>query len=170
MRLTVGGKTYTQPLSLVLDPRVTTPAADLARAAELSREMYDGAVAAHTAYEQARALVKALDAAGGQDAAAFKAQVEAVAPAPRPQPAGFFRRAAPSGPPTLNGASDELMGAAMSMQEADVAPTARQVDACKEARTRSDDVMGRWRQLAASGLDQLNAKRAAAGLQPIRMR
>ena len=55
VRLTVNGKTYTQPLTLRLDPRVKTPAADLAqRRAMLSREMYDGAVAAHAAYEQAR--------------------------------------------------------------------------------------------------------------------
>ncbi|MHB8533059.1 MAG: hypothetical protein ACYDC2_10100, partial [Solirubrobacteraceae bacterium] len=168
--LTVNGKAYTQPLTLALDPRVKTPAADLTRLAELSRQMYDGAIAAHAAYQQARALVQALDAAGGQDAAAFKAQIEAVAPAPRPQPAGFFRRAAPSGPPTLNGASDEMMAAAMSMHGAEVAPTAREVAACDEARARSEDVMARWRQLATTGLAELNTKRTAAGLQPIRIR
>ncbi len=170
VRLTVNGKAYTQPLTLALDPRVKTAAADLARLAELSRQMYDGAIAAHAAYEEARALVKALDAAGGPDAAAFKAQVEAVAPAPRPRPAGFFRRAAPSGPPTLNSASDEMMAAAMAMQGAEVAPTARDVAACDEARTRSDDVMGKWRTLSTTGLAALNAKRTAAGLQPIRIR
>ena len=71
----------------------------------------------------------ALDAAGGQDAAAFKAEVEKLAPAPRPRSFAFFRRGAPSGPPTLNGAGDAMMAAAMAMQEAEVAPTARQVAA-----------------------------------------
>ncbi len=85
VRLTVNGRTYTQPLSLRLDPRVRTPAADLARLATLSREMYDGAVAAHAAYEEARALVARLDAAGGASAAALKERVEALAPAPRPR-------------------------------------------------------------------------------------
>ncbi len=169
VRLTVNGKTYTQPLTLRLDPRVTTPAADLARLAELSRQMYDGSVAAHAAYEKARGLVAALDAAGGQDAAAFKAEVESVAPAPRPRAFGFFRRPAPSGPPALNGASDEMMAAAMSMQEAEVTPTARQVAACDEARTRSQEVMAKWQQLSTTGLAQLNAKRAAAGLAPIKI-
>jgi photosystem II stability/assembly factor-like uncharacterized protein len=170
VRLTVNGKDYTQPLTLRLDPRVETPAADLARLAELSRQMYEGAIAAHAAYEQARALVEALDAAGGQDAAALKAEVEAVAPAPRPRTRRFFRRrAAPSGPPTLNGASDAMMAAAMSMQEAEVAPTARQVAACDEARTRSEEVMARWQQLSTTGLAELNAKRAAAGRAAIRI-
>ena len=51
VRLTVGGQEFTQPLSLRLDPRVKTPAADLARVASLSREMWDGAMAANAAYE-----------------------------------------------------------------------------------------------------------------------
>jgi hypothetical protein len=169
VRLTANGRTYTQPLTLVLDPRVTTPAADLTRVAQLSREMYDDAVAAHAAYESARGLVKALEAAGGQDAVAFEMQVEAVAPAPPARSSGFFRRPAASGPPTLNGVSDELMDAAMAMQQAEVAATAREVQACDEARTRSRDVMGRWQQLSTTGLAQLNAKRKAAGLAEIKI-
>jgi len=54
VRLTVNGKTYTQPLTVRLDPRVTTPASGLAQLASLSREMYDDAVAAHAAAVRAR--------------------------------------------------------------------------------------------------------------------
>ena len=42
-----------------------------------------------------------------------------------------------------------LMRAAMAMQEAEVAPTERQVAACAEARARYQDVMQRWRALQA---------------------
>src|SRR6185312_10045488 len=129
VRLSVGGKTDTQPLTVKMDPRVTTSAADLARVAQLSREMYDGAVSTHHAYDQARRLVQALDSAGGQDAAAFRTQVVALAPAPQPR-RRVFGRATASGPPTLNGASDAEMAAAMAMQEADVAATTREVAAC----------------------------------------
>ncbi len=154
VRLTVGGRQLTQPLSLRLDPRVNTPAADLARVASLSREMYDGAVAAHAAWVEARALVERLDAMGSSGAA-LKAEVEALAPAPQPR-SFFFRGGAPSGPPTLNGASDAMMGAAMSMQEAEVAPTARQVAACDEARAQARGVMERWRTLQARARDALD--------------
>jgi photosystem II stability/assembly factor-like uncharacterized protein len=170
VRLTVNGKTFTQPLALRLDPRVTTPAADLARLAALSREMYDGAVAAHAAHEQARRLVDALTAAGGQDEGAFRERIEAVAPAPRTGGGGSFRGGAPSGPPTLDGASTAMMNAAMDMQEAEVAPTARQVEACDAARTEVETVMSQWRELSTTGLTELNAKRAARGLPPIRIR
>jgi hypothetical protein len=170
VRLGVGGKTYTQPLSLRLDPRVQTAAADLARLATLSREMYDGAVAAHTAWEEARALVARLDAAGGASAVALKERVEALAPAPRPRTFGFFRGGAPSGPSTLNGASDALMSAAMAMQEADVAPTARQIAACDQARAQYRDVMAQWSALQASARDALDAEDSAAGPRAVRPR
>jgi photosystem II stability/assembly factor-like uncharacterized protein len=152
VRLTVGGQHFTQPLSLRLDPRVKTPKSELAHLAALSREMYDGAVAVNAAYEEARALVAQLDAAGDAASAALKAQVEALAPAPSP-PGRFRRRAAPTGPPTLNGASSALMTAAMAMQGADVAPTTRQVAACEVARVQAREVMERWRAISLSNPD-----------------
>ena len=63
-----------------------------------------------------------------------------------------------------------MMTAAMSMQEAEVAPTARQVAACDAARTEVETVMSQWQQLSTTGLTELNAKRAARGLPPIRIR
>jgi photosystem II stability/assembly factor-like uncharacterized protein len=164
VRLTVGGRSWTQPLTLRLDPRVKTPAADLARLASLSREMWEGAKAANAAYEEARAMVAQLDAARTRQATARKASIEAIAPAPRPAGGrgfGGFGGGAPSGPPTLNGASQALMGAAMAMQEAEVAPTARQVAACEAARAQLQDVMRRWEALKASGDDGDPATRGA---------
>ncbi|HEY7789655.1 MAG TPA: hypothetical protein VIC33_04010 [Vicinamibacterales bacterium] len=168
VRLSVNGQTYTQPLTVKMDPRVTTSAADLGRVAQLSREMYDGAVSTHHAYDQARGLVQALDTAGGQDAAAFRTQVAALAPAPQPR-RRFFGRATTSGPPTLNGASDAEMAAAMAMQDADVAATAREVAACDTARSQAQQAMAQWQQLSTTGLAQLNAKRKAAGLGQIKI-
>jgi len=170
VRLTVNDTHFTQPLTLRLDPRVQTSAADLNRLATLTREMYDGAVAAHAAYEQARTLSATLDKANSSDAKAFKAKLETVAPAPRPRSRRFFfRRPQPSGPPTLNGVSSEMMRAAMAMQSADVAPTAREVAACNEASTHSKDVMARWQTLSTSGLAALNAKLKAQGLPAVRL-
>jgi photosystem II stability/assembly factor-like uncharacterized protein len=168
VRLTVNGKSFTQPLTLRLDPRVETAAADLQQLAALSREMYDAAVAAHAAYAQARALSARLDRAGGEDAAAFKARLDSLAPAPRPAPRGFgFFRRGPSGPPTLESLSGTLLGAAMAMQGADVAPTAGQVAACDSARVQSRRLMSRWTTLETTGLAGLNAKRRAAGLPAV---
>jgi hypothetical protein len=141
------GKTYTQPLKLVLDPRVKTPASAMAQVATLSREMYDGAVALRAAYVTARAMSDRLTSASD---AALKSQIDSIAPPPtRGTRSGFGQRQAPSGPPTLESVRAAMMAAAMAMQGADVAPTAREVDAVTKARAQYKDVMARWSALAA---------------------
>jgi hypothetical protein len=54
VRLTVNGRSYVQPLTLRLDPRVKAPAAGLRQLAALTTEMYD--LAARVAAVDTRAL------------------------------------------------------------------------------------------------------------------
>jgi photosystem II stability/assembly factor-like uncharacterized protein len=168
VRLTADGKSSTQPLTLRLDPRVKTATAGLTTLATLTREMYDGARTARDAYRQARALIAQLDAQQGSDVAAFKAQVEALAPPPQaaggPGGRGGGGGAAPL---TLESVSAAMLAAAMAMQNADVAPTGREVAACATARAQSVEVMARWTKLRTIDLAALNAKRKAAGQPPI---
>jgi len=147
VRLTVNGKTYTQPLTLRLDPRVRTPAAGLRQLAALSREMYDLAVAAHDAYQQARARA---DSVSG----AVRAQIDSLAPPAGAQPrprrggGGGGRTAQAAGArPTLASASQAALAAALAMQDADVTPTAGQVAACARARAQANAVLAQWRRL-----------------------
>ncbi len=145
VRLTVDGRQYTQPLTLKMDPRVTTPAAGLQELYRLTREMYNGAVATHAAYAQARAAL-----AGTQDPA-LRRQLLALAPAP---PRGgrfafFFRRAGPPAPPNLDSAANAEMSAAMAMQGADIAPTAANIAACRRARVQAAAVLAQWKALRA---------------------
>jgi len=147
VRLTVNDRQFSQPLSLRIDPRVTIAEEDLARISSLSMEMYEAAGLANAAYEEARALVAQLDEAGNAEA---RAEVEALAPPPPPPSAGRFRFSAPSGPPTLKSVSDAMINAAMSMQEAEIAPTMRQIAACEDAHAQFEGVMARWNALKAS--------------------
>ena len=147
VRLVTDGKTYTQPLTLVLDPRVQTPASAMAQVATLSREMYDGAVALRAAYVTARKMSDRLTSAGD---AALKSQIDSIAPPPaRGARRGLGFGPAPSGPLTLESVRAAMMAAAMAMQGADVAPTAREVDAVAKARAQYKDVMVRWSALTA---------------------
>jgi hypothetical protein len=176
VRLTVGGKSYTQPITLKLDPRIKTPAAGLAQLTALTTEMYDGARNTRAAYAKARELVSQLEKTTGAEAAAFKAKVEEIAP---PAPAGGGGRggrggggggrgaAAPAAAPTLESASAAMNGAAMAMQAADVAPTANQVAACGKARTQAGEVLAKWKALSTTGLAGLNAKLKASGQQAV---
>ncbi|MCX6545209.1 MAG: glycoside hydrolase [Acidobacteria bacterium] len=193
VRLTVDGKNYTQPIALKIDPRVTASAADLATLASLTSEMYEGARTAHAAYQLARALVAQLDTLSGDDVTKFKAAVVALAPAAgggsgagrggRGAGAGAAAAGGRGGPPspgasagqagrstggaaaapTLQSVSTEMSSAAMAMQAAEIAPTAREVAACATARTNAAAVMAKWTALTSVDLAAFNAKRKAAG-------
>jgi hypothetical protein len=62
-----------------------------------------------------------------------------------------------------------MLSAAMAMQAAEIAPTAREVAACATARTNAAMVMAKWTRLTTTDLAALNAKRKAAGQPAIGM-
>jgi len=148
VRLTVAGKSYTQPLTLRLDPRVKAVPAALARLASLSREMYDGARASRDAYERARAMRTKLESATDSRAGALKAQLDSLAPAPVPEdPSARFTRTTQPTPTTLNAVSAAMISAAQAMQGAEAAPTARAEQDCAKASQAYASTMTRWRTL-----------------------
>ncbi|HYW50028.1 MAG TPA: hypothetical protein VE861_05445, partial [Gemmatimonadaceae bacterium] len=167
VRLTVDGAQYTQPIRVVLDPRVTTNRAALTQLATVSRELWRGAHATHVAQRQARALSAMLANVTGADVAAFRAQVDSLAPASPAggRPRGRRRGAGTGG--TLIGAAMAMMSAANTMQGADVAPTAAQLAAAAAARAQQADVMAQWTTLHTTRLAALNAARKSSGQQPI---
>ena len=146
VRLTVNGRAYTQPLTLRLDPRVTTPALGLTRLATLSRDMYQRAIATHAAYDSARAMADRADSASG-----LRSRIDSLAPPPAPPARGFGRRGARNAPPTLSGATSSLLAAAMAMQGADATPTAAEVAACDKARAESESALAKWKAIQAAG-------------------
>ena len=176
VKLIANGKTYTQPLTLHLDPRVKTPAVALTTLSSLTREMYNGAKAARAAADQARALAAKLESVEGDDAAKLKQELTALAP---PASAGGGRGfgggrggrggAGPAAPPSLDGVSASMLAAAMAMQGSEAAPTAREIAAATDARAQSTAVMTRWNRVTTVDLPALNAKRKAAGQPPIEL-
>jgi photosystem II stability/assembly factor-like uncharacterized protein len=179
VRLTVNGASYTQPLTLKMDPRVKTSPMDLAALYKLTNEMYDGAAAAHATAEQARALSTELGSMTGDGIAALKAQVDALlSAAAAAAPAGGGRggrgggapgggrggaAGGPAAAPTLQSTSAAMMAAANAMQGSEMAPTSREVAVCAAARAQSATVMGKWNAVTTS-VTALNVKRKAAGL------
>jgi photosystem II stability/assembly factor-like uncharacterized protein len=147
VRLTVDGRSYTQPIVVKLDPRVKTPAPALAQLVALTRTLYDDAVNTHAAAVEARSLLSRVERLSGGDAAGLKAQLDSLAP---PVPVGGRGgrggrgAAAVTTPPTLDAASAGALGAAMAMQSADVAPTAAQVAAANRAHANATAVLARW--------------------------
>ena len=138
MRLTVDGATKTQPI--VGQPR--SARADRARSRStqlntLSTGLYWEAVAAHRAFNEAKALAATLDARSGAEVDAIKGELEALAPTGLQRNMRALRRrgGAPA-TPSLEAVSNALQAAAMAMQAAEVAPTAAQVAAAAAAARR----------------------------------
>ncbi|MGH9418420.1 MAG: hypothetical protein ACRD3J_00485, partial [Thermoanaerobaculia bacterium] len=145
VRLITGGRTFTQPLTVVLDPRVKTSAVAMKQIATLSREMYDDAATLHAAYGVARTMS---DHPGNASDAALKPEIDSIAPPGSRAARRGFGANQPATAPTLQSVQTALLGAAMSLQDADVAPTARQLDAIEKARAQYKAVMLRWSRMS----------------------
>jgi hypothetical protein len=146
VRLTVAGKSTTQPIVVHLDPRVKIAPLALTQLNTLSSGLYWEAVAAHKAFNDAKALAKTLDARSGAEVDAIKGELEALAPTGLQRNVRLLRgrRGGGAAQPTLEAVSNALQAAAMAMQAAEVAPTAVQISAANAARAQAKPVMARW--------------------------
>ena len=170
VRLAVDGKTYTQPIAVRLDPRVTTSPIVLTQLAVLTRQAHDAAIAGRAAYADARTLSDALGKLQGIDVAAFKVRVDAISP---PVVVGGGGRGGRGGreaggpaaaaTPSLDAAGDAMVTAIMPLQAAEAAPTASQLATITRARAAYTAVMAKWTAIRTTGLAAFNARRKTAG-------
>src|SRR4051812_2277414 len=134
VKLTVDAKNYTQPLTLKMDPRVTTPAIVLTQQFTLSKQLYDGIIEAQKSLEQIRAARAANTAVPSERAATLQAL--------EGQAGG--RGGATNGPDTFNsviGSMNQLMGL---LQGADVAPTTQLTAAVAGRRAALARLKAQW--------------------------
>ena len=143
VKLTVNGKSYTQPIVVKQDPRVKTPALAMQQVYTLSKATYYGAVDAQAAARQARALRDQIaglrpraSGAAADALAALDKKLESLEPTPQAPAEGRGRGgrgggrgggapAAPAG--SLSAASAALAGVMNLLQGADVRPTTVQL-------------------------------------------
>jgi photosystem II stability/assembly factor-like uncharacterized protein len=184
VKLTVNGKSYTQPITVKQDPRVKTPAIAMQQIYTLSKASYFGAVdalraeadvaslRAQIAQLTPRASGAVADALGAFDKKAADlvgAAGGAAGPASgRGGRGGRGGAAAGQGAPpasdTLSAVATALSGVMNSLQGADVTPTAVSVAAITKAQQAAAGVMARWTTLKTVDLPALNAQLKAAGL------
>ena len=139
VKLTVDGKSYTQPLAVKMDPRVKTSALGLSQQFTLSKQMYDDMMSAQKALQEVRELRDRIPkgSSGPQSALNQKlAALEGVA--------GGGRGGTTEGPDTLSNISGSL-GALMNLlQGADVAPTTQLVAAVNQRHAAFTRLMAQW--------------------------
>ena len=174
--LTVGGKSYTEPLNIRMDPRVKTAPEDLAQHFELDHKI---AVALHQDYEalqQVRSLRAQLKALTGPDkdkakpAVVGKAagELEAKAASLEGEEGGYGTSylSTPEGRSLarLNSGFNALVSA---LDTADAAPTTQQTATFVELEKALEEQLSAWAQLKSKDIPELNEQLKKAGLPQI---
>jgi hypothetical protein len=170
--LTTRGKSVTQPLVVVMDPRVKTPAAGLAQQFALSKEMYDGIGRTWVALEQLQSLrtqIRSIQArAGNSSLSNDLAELDAKAAAVGGEAAGGeFGPQPRAEADTLNSVSSSARSLMGLLQGADVAPTTQAVASVEEIRRTLDIVMRRWNAVEAE-VGRINVRLKAEKLPEIK--
>jgi hypothetical protein len=129
LALTVGGKTYTQPLTVRIDPRVKTLPEDLAKQFELDRKIAGVLHRDYEALQQVRSLRSQLKSLSGHAAISKSAaELEAKAAALEGEEGGYGTNhlSTPDGR-TLARLNSGFSALISALDSADAAPTTQQV-------------------------------------------
>jgi len=168
--LIANGKSYSQPLTIKMDPRVKTSLAGLQQQFKLSNDLYTQLLTLSPAADQAGALRKQLKDlqphATGEALAAIKAldqKLQALA-------GGATRRpGAGTEPPTLGGLKTKFLTLFGVFQEADVAPSTQAAAAVADLQKQLPPLMGRWKAMQAQDIPALNKQLKDANLPEVKL-
>jgi photosystem II stability/assembly factor-like uncharacterized protein len=164
VKLTVDGKSYTQPLVLKMDPRVKSSASDLGSQFAMQRAAVEGMTESFDALaevQSTRAQIKAATAKVSspdtkRKLADFDEKAAALEGAPVPGFSGIpLSGKQPENLSTLN----QRLGRVLAIADAaDAAPTTQTEAVAKELETALRDTIAHWREMKRTDLVSLNEK------------
>ncbi|HXU36498.1 MAG TPA: glycoside hydrolase [Blastocatellia bacterium] len=171
VKLTVGGRSYTQSLTIKMDPRVKTSPDGLSQQHAIAMRCYDGQKQVHDALTQVRKLRSQLRDLRGR--AAQGALADAINALERKAGAlegagGGFRGGGGGGrasaEPSLSAVNGELLGLMGLVEGADVTPTTQAVAASGQIQQTLAGVLSRWSEIKEKDVKALNEQLVKAGL------
>jgi photosystem II stability/assembly factor-like uncharacterized protein len=168
VKLAVGGKIYSQPLSVRMDPRVTASTADLESQLRISKIAYVNAMMSWALMDSARQLRGEIKARIGQASSTdvknaltkLDERVAALATGGSPTSGATTEMNATR----LNAAFLQLLDVA---QSADRAPTTQAIAASEEYMKAFEVMLARWRDLRDTDYNVANEVLKRAGLPPL---
>jgi photosystem II stability/assembly factor-like uncharacterized protein len=165
VRLTVDGRTVTQPLKVAMDPRVQTPEADLVAQHEMYAAVSQALARMTDAQEQIQEIADRLKTLDGELASrpgsgALRETAKRVAA----DLAKFQGRSEEEG---LGAVAAVLTPLATDLEGADRAPTAPQREVFDLYGKRLDASLAKWRALRDGEIRDLDRQVRAAGLAPV---
>lgn len=160
--LTANGKTYTQPLTVKIDPRVKTSNEDLAGQFDLSKQLYDTWLKLEPINRRVGLIGKQLvnlKARAGQNPVAaqidaFDKRLQEIAGAANQRP----------GAPLNLGVLTRLRTLFGNMQSVDAASTPTVAAAVADVLRDSESFIKNWQAIESKDVPELNRKLKAAGL------
>jgi photosystem II stability/assembly factor-like uncharacterized protein len=129
VRLTVNGKSYTQPFKLEMDPRVQTSPADLQKQFSLAMRLSNTLAQADKALVEISELYKTTPAGDKLN------QLAAIEPAPN---------SAKAGKTPLSGVAGNLGQLLVAIESVDAAPTATQTSAAEQNLQQANQLLRQW--------------------------
>jgi photosystem II stability/assembly factor-like uncharacterized protein len=172
VRLTAGGRSYEQPLTVKMDPRVKTPPEGLARQFELSMQCYEGMRQARETLDQVRKLRERLKELRGRAGPGELADALAELDRKVGTLEGTERRRGerpPAGPREVSLArlAGEMYRLQTILQGADAAPTTQTVAACGETQKALHGLLARWGDMKSKDVKALDERLRQAKLPPL---
>jgi len=172
-KLTANGQSFSQPLTVKMDPRVKTPVGVLVLQFGLALRSWEGIGQAQAAIGEVRKLraeLKTRRERAGEGALAESLQAldeKAAALVGRTLGRRGGPRRGPAGDTSLSGLSGEL-GTLLAVTEgADVAPTSQTLAAYGQVQKKLASILERWQELKTKELSALNEQLKQAKLDPV---
>ena len=176
MRLTAGGRTLTQALTVTRDPRLSATEADLSKQYELARTVQDERLRVAVAQRQADALRKQIAAlkgrAAGEQASALSDLSKAIDRSAGPPilfPGEEFFDTEEISPTSLRRLGSSLSAFQSAVESADGAPTPDAQAGFAERRKMTSEGLARWQGVVVNELPKANGILEAAGLGPLKL-
>ncbi len=176
VKLSVNGQSYTQPLTVKMDPRVKTPAGDLLKQFELAQRINSdssrvsrAALDANPLREELKALEQKVQGktALGKALAALSRMMNTVAGAPPANPESYSINESGPDQASLRYLAGALGGLEALVESADVAPGPDAVAAFQNLHQQVMKTLALWDQVRTKDLPQLNTLLRQAGLPPV---
>lgn len=176
LRLTVDGKTQTQPLTVKMDPRVTAPAEALQQQNTLSMQCYEGIAQIRGIQAEVRKLRDQLkarreDAAKNNLAGLANAadELDKKAAALEGRTAGLDFFGVSNREPGLAGIANGFLSLMNLLQGADAAPTTQAAAAVGDQTRTLKELLAKWEELKSKDVKSLNDQLSKANLPTVTM-
>jgi photosystem II stability/assembly factor-like uncharacterized protein len=170
IELTANGKSYSQPLTVKMDPRVQTPMAGLAQQFKLSQQLYNQLLTLAPAVEQANDVRKQLKDLQKKAQGNALATVNALDQKLQALVGDGGRRpAAGTEAPTLGGIRTRYLALFNVFQGADVAPSTQATAAINEVEQQLPPLMASWQAIQSQDIPALNAQLKQSNLPEVKI-